>query len=565
MNALLNKLTIKAKLILLVSINMLFFIVASGYAIQQMSNIGDEIIGISERDLPLIDVVSGITVHQIEMEVLFERVGRYGALLKSEPAARGHFDEAIAEFSAMRKKIDENIKSGEALVEAAQHTATTEEAKHEFAKVLGNLVAIEEEIHNFEQKSEHAFALLNAGELHKAEIVVEEVEELADKVAHELDMMLKEVEGFTEAAALNAEHHEQSAQTILIVIVTVALLLGITLAMLLISNIRRSLAAGQLSMNLIADGDLSKPVEIVSKDEVGDMLQGLEGMRQKLSEVISGIDSSSAILSSASEELAAASEETSVSVNQQKEETEQLATAMNEMSATVQEVATSTSSAAESAKQAQDEAEHGRSAVGETIESIHSLADDVQRSADAIAKLGAESDNIGMVLEVIRGIAEQTNLLALNAAIEAARAGEQGRGFAVVADEVRVLATRTNDSTQEIQAMIDRLQSGAKESVVMMAESRKRMDTSVNKATEAGDVLEVVLGAVANISEMNMQIATAAEEQSHVTDDLNKNIVSIAEMSDQNAATSNQTAQASTELAETAVSLKEMIEHFKLA
>ncbi len=565
MNNFLNKLTIKAKLIILVTINMLLFIVASGYSLQQMSNIGNEIAGIAERDLPLISVVSGITIHQIEMEVLFERAGRYGALLESEANARSHFEESVHEFNMLSNKIDAEIKQGEAFAEQAQKSALIEEEKHEFGKIFNNLVAIEEEIHNFEQEAHKAFTLLGRGDVHAAEAVVQHVEAVADKIAHELEVMLKEIEGFTSAAALTAEHHEQSAQSVLVGIVIGSLLLSATLALMLVRNIRQSLSAGLRSMNLISAGNLSKPVDIKSQDEVGEMLVGLETMRQQLSGVISGIDSSSAILSSASEELAAASEETSVSVNQQKEETEQLAAAMNEMSATVQEVARSTTNAAESAKEAQKEAEHGRKTVSKTVESIHCLADEVQRSADAIGKLGEESENIGMVLDVIRGIAEQTNLLALNAAIEAARAGEQGRGFAVVADEVRVLATRTNDSTQEIQAMIDRLQSGARESVVMMDESRKRMDESVSKATEAGDVLEVVLSAVENISEMNILIATAAEEQSQVTDELNKNIVSIAEMSDQNAATSNQTAQASTELAETAVGLKEMIEHFKLA
>ena len=565
MTTLLNKLTIKTKLILLVAINITIFIIASGYAIQQMNSIGNEIEGIAERDLPLIEVVSAITVHQIEMEVLFERAARYGVLLGHEENAQAHFEETIAAFQKLGSKVEEEINQGEMLAEQAQQNALTDESKQEFGRIFDNLKAIHEEVLQFEAMSEAAFKLLAEGDGKAAELAVENIEKLADKVAHELSAMMVEIEHFTEAAAVTAELHEKSALKVLLVLIVVGLLLSAGLASLMISNIKGGLNTGIEAMDRIAMGDLSKPVHTDSKDEVGTMLNGLEAMRKQLSEVIGGIDSSSGTLSSASEELAAASEETSMSVNQQKQDTEQLAAAINQMAATVQEVATSTNTASESARRAMSESEQGRVAVGDTIESINTLADDVQRSADAITKLGEESDNIGMVLDVIRGIAEQTNLLALNAAIEAARAGEQGRGFAVVADEVRTLATRTHDSTQEIQSMIERLQVGAKESVHMMDESRKQMDESVSKATEAGEVLDVVLESVAQITDMNTHIASAAEEQSAVTEQLNHNIVAIAEVADQNACTSHQTSQASTELAETAVSLKNMIERFKLA
>ncbi len=564
MNRVLNQLTIKAKLTLLVTVNALFFIIASGYAIQQMSLIGDEIGGIAERDLPLINVVSDITIHQIEMEVLFERAGRFGVMMAHEEGAFAHFEKVVAAFNTLSIQVNDEILRGEALVEQAQEHAKTEAMRQEFGAVFDGLKAIEKENHQFKINAQLAFNLLKSGEIQAAEMLTEEVELLADNVAHNLNSVFTKVKRFTEKAAGTAEQHEQSAEQWLMGIVITALVLGVLLAMATINNIKRSLVIGMGAMQRIADGDLSKAVTIEGKDEIADMLVALEQMRAQLADVIEGIDRSSATLSSASEELAAASEESSQSVYQQKQETEQLAAAMNEMAATVQEVADSTSSAAEAAREAMSESEHGRIAVSDTISSINVLSDEVQRSSDAIKKLGDESDNIGMVLDVIRGIAEQTNLLALNAAIEAARAGEQGRGFAVVADEVRTLATRTHNSTQEIQSMIERLQVGARDSIHMMDGSRKKMVESVNKATEAGSVLEVVLDAVTRITDMNNQIASATEQQSTVTEELNRNIVTISEVADQNACTSHQTAQASTELAKTAVELKGMVEIFKL-
>ncbi len=219
-------------------------------------------------------------------------------------------------------------------------------------------------------------------------------------------------------------------------------------------------------------------------------------------------------------------------VLEQKDEVDKVATAMTEMSATVHEVARNATEAAEAAQRADEETSKGKSVVSQAIEAIDLLANEVNDAAQVIHRLEQDSDEIGAVLDVIRGIAEQTNLLALNAAIEAARAGEQGRGFAVVADEVRTLAQRTQQSTQEIQNMIERLQSGAQDAVKAMEQGRSRAQVGVEQAAEAGTSLETIAQAVGTISDMNTQIATAAEEQSVVAEEINLNIVAISDMID---------------------------------
>ena len=237
---------------------------------------------------------------------------------------------------------------------------------------------------------------------------------------------------------------------------------------------------------------------------------------------------------------------------------------MNEMTATVQEVASHAAHAAEAATSARDEAQGGQRVVSANIDAIQRLADEVMQTAELINRLAEDSNAIGTVLDVIRGIAEQTNLLALNAAIEAARAGEQGRGFAVVADEVRTLAQRTQESTSEIQDMIERLQAGARNAVEAMEKGRAGAESSVRQAVTAGESLQAINQAVAAISDMNLQIATAAEEQSAVAEEINRNITTINMVADETAVGAEQTAEASQELARLAMNLQRIVSQFRV-
>jgi methyl-accepting chemotaxis protein len=237
---------------------------------------------------------------------------------------------------------------------------------------------------------------------------------------------------------------------------------------------------------------------------------------------------------------------------------------MNQMTATVQEVASHAARAAESARQADEEAQDGKRIMQQTLNAMDTLANEVENAAGVIHSLEKESEEIGSVLDVIRGIAEQTNLLALNAAIEAARAGEQGRGFAVVADEVRTLASRTQASTQEIQNMIERLQAGANNAVKAMEAGQTQARKGVEQASLAGASLETITQSVTTISDMNMQIASAAEEQSSVADEINRNIATISQSADNTAHGSQQTAIAGDELARLAAELRELVGHFKV-
>ncbi len=314
----------------------------------------------------------------------------------------------------------------------------------------------------------------------------------------------------------------------------------------------------------MAAGDLTARAKLNSKDEMQQIASSFNAMGDKIEELIRTIIGSANQLASAAEEVSAVSQETSGNIAQQSSETDQVATAMNQMTATVTEVASNAGNAAEAANAANTEAQSGLNVVHSASSTIEQLASEVDNAATVIQGLQQDTDNIGGILSVIKDIADQTNLLALNAAIEAARAGEQGRGFAVVADEVRTLAARTQESTAEIESMISKLQSGASNAVNTMTQGTNTAKQSVEQAQQAATALEAITTAVATISDMNTMIASAAEEQSATAEEMNKNIVNIHSLAQNNATGAAQTTSASEELAQLAAQLQQLVGQFKI-
>lgn len=363
---------------------------------------------------------------------------------------------------------------------------------------------------------------------------------------------------------LDVAFADMAAAKLKVVVPTLGLL--ILFSWLLATSIKRRLNVAQEAMANIAEGegDLTQRLDDSGRDEISGVAREFNKFCGRIQDTVRQMNDASGQLQSSVQSMTQVVEETNQGIKRQQEETDQVATAVHEMSATVQEVAQNASSAANSAQEANLQAKQGQEVVNGNRDAIRTLASSVEGAADVINQLQVESEGVGTILDVIRGIADQTNLLALNAAIEAARAGEQGRGFAVVADEVRTLAQRTQESTAEIQELIGRLQEKATRAVDAMESGRTQAEESVERAVQVGESLAQITESIGIINDMNAQIASAAEEQASVTEEINRNLANITTIAENSASGSQQAQASATKVYQLIARLEGLVKQFKV-
>jgi methyl-accepting chemotaxis protein len=463
-------------------------------------------------------------------------------------------DEARVRLNQSRKRGSGEAPKEGKIEQADQALALAEQLKTT-VKDAGYLTVLGEvgtHISNFNDKLTEYTGLL-ASEAK----VTEQLADSAKQVVQKVDEAYA-----AQDQAMQAELKSNSLQIIgsSILALLVGLIAAWVITRLIVAPLRSVIKVAQQ----IASGDLTATVEVKRRDEIGQLMLAMQQMGAGLSGIVSGLQAGIEQLATSAHSLSAVTEQTNQEVNSQREETEQVATAMNQMTATVHDVARNAEEAANAAQTADDKVESGQKVVRQSMQRIEALATSATSASHSIENLSAEIQNIGKVLGVIKSVAEQTNLLALNAAIEAARAGEQGRGFAVVADEVRALAKRTQQSTEEIERLVISLQSGAQASVTQIQSSGELVKMAVSDALQTESALGSIAAAVSLIQQMNQQIAAAAEEQSSVAEEINRSVTSIRASADQSAMAMQGNAASSIELAQLGTELKGMVGHFRL-
>ena len=539
----LRKLNIAPRALLGFALISLLMIILGVFALGQMSKIRTAGENIERNSLPSITSLDEFTQLTLRLRVL-----SYRLLLNREPDVQ---QKTLQLFEMRNEQISKAQARYEKLIADPEEQATYDEYK----RLLGQYRQLESRMKTLSVAGqvEQLRDLLNSDLLSNSE----QMNAVLDKLVKINTAQTRKV---NEAAATEYS----SAFVLVIVMLVIATILTFLFAWLLTRSITSPIAQALAAAEQIAEGNLTRPIHIEGNDEAARLLMAMQKMQDKLRDTLQHISGSATQLASAAEELNSVTDESARGLVQQNNEIEQAATAVNEMTSAVEEVARNAVSTSEASKQATTSASDGRDLVMETVSAIERMSGDVQSTANLIGNLAEESRDIGKVLDVIRGLADQTNLLALNAAIEAARAGEAGRGFAVVADEVRALAHRTQQSTSEIERMIGSIQGGTEQAVGSMRNSTERAESTLSIAKGAGLALDTINGTIAEINERNLVIASAAEEQAQVAREVDRNLVNIRDLSVQTAAGSAQTTAASGELARLAVDLNAMVARFKV-
>ncbi|KGK19621.1 methyl-accepting chemotaxis protein [Vibrio navarrensis] len=557
----LNNLTITQKMSSLVGALLSLIIVVSAFAVTKMEKVALEIDSIANNNIPLTKVVTDLTVHQLESAVMLEKLLRFSQIPLESSA-----NEQQQYLNKLRLGVDkgrlELEKANQALNIALQQNVMPEVQRY-LQNLERDFQALQQEQASFERQLNKLLEELHKG-VAAAELVTlaAELEAYTEQLDHHLVEVLGKIEAATIQSIHIAEQEEKEALSGMLLLSLFALALGATLGLLFSKQIVKSVAYARNLAYKIAHGDLTQRAQVDSKDEIGQLLTHMNSMAQALEAMVGEVIDRANTIASTVTQLTAVADSNRRSVERQQQNMDQVASAMHQMAASITEVASSAEEATTSTARADENAKHTCVVISRTQSLSKQLVESAQSSQKIIEELQTSTQQIQNFVMVVEGIAEQTNLLALNAAIEAARAGEQGRGFAVVADEVRALASRSQHATQEIGNLINTLVARAGTAVAMINSSDEKIESSFASIEEAKVQLDVISNALAELTEANTQVAAASEEQAVSAEEISSNLNGIRDAGEVVMLSTQETSQASEDLAQQAQALKMLMGRF---
>ncbi|MEP3350791.1 MAG: methyl-accepting chemotaxis protein [Marinomonas sp.] len=534
--------------------------------LSQMKNIGKEIVDIAEIDVPLTNILTQVAEHQLQQVISFERSAFEASLVLFGKSKQEAVLSEIEKSKVLSASIEKELHEANGLVESAINSAQTQFTVDKFSDFSQVLKTIEEHYVTLHRETVAIQEKIAKGKVLESVDEIHLLEKHQTEFDHELLNALHQIQEFTATSAKHAEEYELNAIYMisvgLVISVIVSILLGVVIGRMITKPINE--LKDQLEEVSNGNGDLTVRLNKTGKDEIASVSRSFDRFVEKLAVTMLQIGSSSVALQELSKISVDLMNQNEKNIQEQGHETEMVTHAVTEMSIATDEISQSTAKATNLAEKVKNSVKEGKNSAATSQKIISEMAIEVSKTSNDLEALAEETENIGTVLEAIQGIAEQTNLLALNAAIEAARAGETGRGFAVVADEVRTLAQRTQEATVSIQALIEKLQLGAKEAVSSMLAGNQKTEECLKYSNETVSIFNEAFEAVNSISDLNIQIAAAVEEQSQVAKDIHKSVDNIQEISINTTKGTQKCSEANGSMATSIDELNQSIQQFKV-